>query len=236
MSLAPHDRYFTIGETVGQPGSPFPDLGLEWHYLPPCVSLEAWPRIAADPEAPLTTVSHWDAWEYMEDQDGVYLNDKRAGFGPFLDLPRYTPQPLELALCIGDDEERGNLTAKGWRVRDAYAVAATPWDYQQYIQQSAGEFSCAKPSCVRMQNAWISDRTLCYLASGRPAVVQFTGPSRFLPDAGGLFRFRTLDEAVRAIETIRDDYATQSSLARALSEEYFDARRVCGALLERALA
>jgi hypothetical protein len=116
------------------------------------------------------------------------------------------------------------------------AVAPTPWDYRRYIQKSRGEFSCAKPSYVRLQTAWISDRTLCYLASGKPAVTQHTGPSRFLPDSDGLFRFRDVPEAARFLETVTADYTRQSRLARALAEEYFCARKLAGRLLERALA
>jgi hypothetical protein len=93
-----------------------------------------------------------------------------------------------------------------------------------------------KPSCVRLQNAWISDRTLCYLASGKPAVVQHTGPSRFLPDAAGLFRFRNLDEAVRDLDIVAADYDQQCRLARALAEEHFDARKVVQRVLERSIA
>jgi hypothetical protein len=88
---------------------------------------------------------------------------------------------------------------------------------------------------MKFQNAWISDRTLCYLASGKPAVVQHTGPSGFLPDAEGLFRFRTLEEAACALSTIEGDYERHSRLARALAEEHFDARKVVGSVLERAL-
>jgi hypothetical protein len=114
-------------------------------------------------------------------------------------------------------------------------IASNPWNYRQYIQTSRAEFSCAKPACIRLQNAWISDRTICYLASGKPAVVEHTGPSRFLPDAGGLFRFRNKPEAVRYIETVATDYERQCNLARSLAEEYFDARKVARAMLERAL-
>ena len=140
--------------------------------------------------------------QWVEDAGGYYRNDKRSGFEPFLDLPRHTAQPLELALCLADDEgdDRRVLQERGWRVRHAYSVTSTPWDYQGYIQASQGEFSCVKPSCVRLANAWVSDRTLCYLASGKPAVVQHTGPSRFLPDAEGLFRFRDVGEAARCLE------------------------------------
>jgi len=88
---------------------------------------------------------------------------------------------------------------------------------------------------LRLQNAWISDRTICYLASGKPAVVQHTGPSRFLPDAGGLFRFRTLDEAAACLEAVGDDYDRQCQLARSLAEEFFDARTVLRRVLDRAL-
>ncbi len=121
-------------------------------------------------------------------------------------------------------------------MRHSHDVSSTPWEYQDYIQYSLGEFSCVKPSCIRLQNAWVSDRTLCYLASGKPAVVEHTGPSRFLPDAAGLFRFRDVGEAVRCLETAAADYEGQCRLARALAEEYFDAPKVVGSVLERALA
>jgi hypothetical protein len=183
-------------------------------------------------------VSHWSAREWVCFGAESYLNDKRSGFLPFLDLPRHTTQPLELALCLAADEneERQGLEARGWRIRHAHEVAATPPEYQCYLQGSRGEFSCAKPSCVRLQNAWISDRTLCYLASGKPAVVQHTGPSDFLPDAAGLFRFRDLVEAARCLERVAADYDRQCRLARGLAEEYFDARTVVRRVLERTLA
>jgi hypothetical protein len=236
MVVGQYDVYFTIGETVGQPGALFPDCGLRWHYTPPPVFLPAWPPSRADSTAPYTTVTHWGG-KGVEFQGRTYNNGKRDGFLPFLDLPRHTTKPLELAVQLkGYDNERVLLQEKGWRVRDAHAVASTPWDYQRYIQESFGEFSCAKPSCIRLQNAWISDRTLCYLASGKPAVAQHTGPSRFLPDAAGLFRFRNLQEAVCCLETVASDYERQCGLARALAEECFDAQKVIGRVLERALA
>jgi hypothetical protein len=190
--------------------------------------------VAAD--APFTTVAHWyDGW--MADDGEGYVNGKRSGFLPFFDLPRRTTQALELATDLEpDDEDRVTLGDRGWRLRDAATISCTPWDYQRYVQQSRGEFSCAKPHCLRLANAWISDRTLCYLASGKPAVVQHTGPSRFLPDRGGLFRFRDLDEAARCLEEAAADYERQCRLGRALAEDFFDARKVVRMVLERALA
>jgi hypothetical protein len=238
VSLARHDAYFTIGETVGQAGGRFPHLGLRWQYTPPCVALDWWPPCPPVADAPFTTVSHWHGDEWVEHGGESYLNDKRSGFLPFLDLPRRTTQRLELALCTAEDEQEecAALEQQGWQIRHAQEVASTPWDYQRYVQASRGEFSCVKPSCVRLANAWVSDRTLCYLASGRPAVLQHTGPSRFLPDAAGLFRFRDLDEAARCLDTVAADYERQSRLARSLAEEFFDARKVARRLLERALS
>jgi hypothetical protein len=236
IKIPRHDTYFTIGETVGQPGALFPDCGLRWHYTPPPVYLPAWPPSAALSAAAFSTITNW--WEgWTELQGQTYDNSKRAGFLPFLDLPRHTTKPLELAICLGEDSarERAILRKHGWRVQEAWDVTSTPWDYQRYIWDSFGEFSCAKPSCVRLQNAWISDRTLCYLASGKPVVVQHTGPSRFLPDRGGLFRFRDVDEAAECLDAVAIDYELQCCLARDLAEEHFDAKRVISRVLEKAL-
>jgi hypothetical protein len=237
LTVQPHDVYFTIGETVGRAGARFPDLGLQWQFTPPCVALDWWPWQSAPAGASFTTVSHWYTEEWLEEGGALYPNDKRHGFLPFLDLPQHTAQPLELALCmLEDDDEWAVLRAKGWQARHAWDVSATPWDYQRYVQHSLGEFSCVKPSCVRLQNAWISDRTLCYLASGKPAVVQHTGPSHLLPEAAGLFRFSTLHDAVRCLEAVGQDYEHQCRLARALAEEHFDARHVVRRVLEQVLA
>ena len=238
ITVAPHDVYFTTGETVGHPGSLSPDAGLRWAYTPPCVALSSWPLTssAEGTGAAFTTVSHWYAKEWVEWDGESYMNDKRTGFLPFIDLPQRTPWPLELALCISrDDAEWDDLRRRGWRVRDAWDAALTPGDYQQYIQNSLGEFSCTKPSYVRLRHAWISDRTLCYLASGKPAVVQYTGPSRFLPDAAGLFRFRTIQEAINCLNATMVDYERHRGLARALAGEYFDAPKVVRRVLEQAL-
>ncbi len=229
IQMARHSAFFTIGERV--------EGGPKWRPTHPCVALDHWPKRSSTLDAPFTTVSCWWGNEWVQSAGEVYCNDKRTGFSAFLDLPGRTQQNLELALCLapGDDDEREALRRKGWRVREASTAAATPWDYHRYIQTSRGEFSCAKPSCVRLQNAWISDRTVCYLASGKPAVVQHTGPSSFLPDCAGLFRFRDIDEAARSLQIAATDYDHQCELARELAEEYFDAAKVVRNLLEQSL-
>jgi hypothetical protein len=236
INIADHDIYFTIGETVGGPDARFPDCGLKWQYSAPCVSLDHWQLHPASAGAPFTTVSNWYMDDWVEDDGGGYPNDKRSGFLPYLDMPKLTMLPLELTLRLaGLEQERNDLQERGWRVREAYEIASTPYDYKRYIQESRGEFSCVKPSCIRLANAWISDRTLCYLASGKPAVVQHTGPSRFLPDSAGLFRFRNLEEAVIFLEKSAGNYAQQCKIARSLAEEYFDAKKVVEKVLEKAI-
>jgi hypothetical protein len=235
-SGAEYDRYFTIGETVGTADASFPDCGLDWIYTPPPVFLEEWTVAPSEPGAAYSTVTHLYAGTVQIDGK-EFINDKRTAFLGYLDLPSRTAQQLELALCLGTDDskDRPVFERAGWRVRDAWDVTATPQDYAAYIRSSRGEFSCAKPSCLLLQNAWISDRTICYLASGKPAVVEYTGPSRYLPDAEGLFRFRNVEQAAAMLEAAESDYERHSRAARALAEEYFDARKVMARVLEQAL-
>ena len=132
-------------------------------------------------------------------------------------------------------EEQRDLEQRGWRIRPSREIASTPESYQAYLQQSRGEFSCAKRSCLKFQNAWISDRTLCYLSSGKPAVVQDTGPSAFLPNHEGLFRFSAPGEAADAFEKINADYERHSRAARRIAETFFDAKEIAKTILSHAL-
>jgi len=169
----------------------------------------------------------------------VYENTKRVAFLEYVDLPDLTNQPLELALFLRherDMSERQALERRGWRIRHSCEVAGTPEAYKTYIQGSRGEFSCAKRSCREFQNAWVSDRTLCYLASGKPVVVQNTGPSAFLPDGEGMFRFSTLRQAADAFAAINADYKGHCDAARAIAEAHFDARRTLEEVLNVACA
>jgi len=231
VKLTPHDLYFTIGERV-------PEIGIDWRYTPPVVCLTEWPVVTAPANAPLTAVSHWYSDEFMADDDGGwYRNDKRSGYLPFFDLPSLTTQPLELAICLDPaDPDHADLQKRGWRVRHSNDVSSSPESYREYVQQSRGEFGCAKPAYTRAQGAWISDRTLCYLASGKPAVVQNTGPSRFLPDRLGLLRFTTLEEAAECVNQVASDYDRHAKAARALAEQFFDAGKAAKRLLEIALS
>jgi len=196
--------------------------------------------MASDPEpaAAYTTVTNW--WGEWIVIDGETVdNEKRTAFLALLELPARAPVALELALTPDEhtmDTDARLLEQHGWRVRDAWEVCGTPEDYQEYIRRSRGELSAAKRSCRLLANAWVSDRTICYLASGRPAVVEHTGPSRILPDAKGVLRFRGIDEAAAAIAAVEAAPEAHGRWARELAEAHFDGVRVVGSVLERALS
>jgi hypothetical protein len=255
-----HDLWVTTGETVGTPLALFPDCGVVWHHIKPPVHLPAWPVVDQPDRGLYTTVTTWWGREWLSMADGTVLdNNKRAGFLPYFELPTRVPCRLELAAYFGEPgrgEGRGEgpippitpitvggdgddvtaLLAAGWRLRRSRAVAATPEQYRRYVQTSRGEFSCAKPSCGLFQNAWISDRTLCYLASGRPAVVEYTGPSTLLSVDAGLLRFRSQDEAVDALARVEADYRRHRRAARELVEARFSAHDTLTSLLNLALS
>jgi hypothetical protein len=266
LRVAPHDFYFSTGETVGVAGSSIPDCGLPWRRIRPPVCLECWPYVYREDCGVMTTVSGWWGDEWITDGgDVLYENNKRVSFLEFAELPRHTDQALELALCLGiedreveelsarepagfagtapshipqyagDAYDRALLESRGWNVRPAREVAGSPEAYAAYIQGSRGEFSAVKPSCVRFRNAWVSDRSLCYLASGKPIVVQDTGPSEFLSSGIGMFRFSTLDEIVEALSTINADYEKHCRAAREIAETHFEAKAILRGVLEQAL-
>ncbi len=233
LSVPRHDLYFTIGENIASGGS------FDWISIRPPICLERWPYVFDPNSEAFTTVSIWESSDWIVDRDQMYANTKRAAFLKFADLPQRTTQPLELALFLRterDLEDQAELEKRGWRIRRSREVAATPELYQQYIQRSRGEFSCAKASYVQFQNAWISDRTICYLASGKPVVIQNTGPSSFLPSGEGMFRFSTLDEAISAFDTINADYERHCRAARDIAEANFDSKRVAERILNSALS
>ena len=241
LDVPAHDCYLTTGETVGTPSARFSDCGLPWQRFRPPVCLELWP-FTYDPHAEaFTTVSSWSTTDWLKVTESgktvLRENTKRVAFLQFHDLPRHTSQPLELALYTDDRDaaDLARLTQNGWRVRHSREVAGSPEAYRAYVQRSRGEFSCAKASCMDFQNAWVSDRTLCYLASGKPVVVQDTGPSSYLVNGEGMFRFSSVDQAAAALDAINSDYGRHCRAARDLAETHFDSQRVLEGVLNTAL-
>ena len=124
-------------------------------------------------------------------------------FRKFVTLPALTGDDFEIALAIdpGDWKDRELLVENGWRLADPAAVAGSPAEFRDYVMRSAAEFSVAQGVYVDTRSGWISDRTIRYLAAGKPALVQDTGAGDNLPASvgEGLLVFSTLDEAVTAV-------------------------------------
>jgi hypothetical protein len=239
LDIGSHDVYFTLGETVGQPGSRIPTCGVRWLHVPPPVFLPAWPIAPAREDAPYTTVSNWwDEHGWLDIGGTIVDNSKRSAFLGYLDLPSRTAARLELALPLASDDDPTadleTLTRYGWRVRHVLAVSGCPDAHRRYVQGSRGEFSCMKRGYRLLQTAWTGERAVNYLASGKPVIVEHTGPSRMLPDAEGLFRFRDPAEAAAALRAVESDYERHARAARALAETYFDAASVARTVVERA--
>jgi hypothetical protein len=230
-----HDLFFSIG-SAGTPTARFTDAGKRWIHTHPCVHLPEWPMRPASPNAPWTTVAHW--WNngvWMVDEAGeAYSDAKRDGFAPLMDIPSVIRSPFKLAL--DETWERQRIEDHGFQVVDAREVAGTPVAYRDFIQGSLGEFSAAKPSYVRLRTGWLSDRTICYLASGKPCVVEDTGPIESLKDfKQGLHRFMDRNSAIRALEHVLAHYEAEALSARSIAEELFDSQKVCHRVLSFAL-
>ena len=90
----------------------------------------------------------------------------------------------------------------------------------------------AKHGYVISRSGWFSERSAAYLASGRPVVTQETGFSDWLQVGSGVMPFTTPEEALGAIEEVNTRYEFHCQAARAIAEEYFDARKVLTRLIE----
>ena len=230
--LGRHDLYFTVGANIGTARSSLPTLGIDWRPIWNPVIAEWWKPGAPRTRDRFTTIAGlWlNAYQPFE---GVMWGPKAEELRRFLRLPALAGEPIEIALESGSgDELVGELAQNGWRVESAEAVASMPESYQEYVADSAGEFSCAKGLYVGGRSGWFGDRSACFLAAGRPVVIQDTGIQDTLPTGTGLFAVATVEEAADAIRRIRMDYERQSTVARQIALDHFDARRVLPALLE----
>ena len=222
------ERHFTVGQGVGEPGCGVPEVGLRWHRMLPPVALSEWPEAPPGAATHFSSVLQWRSYKEVE-HAGVRYGNKDREFPHFLDLPRRTAQPFRMALTGAPPEW---LARHGWDVVSGWLASLTTDDYRRFIQASRAEFGVAKHGYVATRSGWFSDRSACYLASGRPVLVQETGLPDALQGGRGLLTFRDADGALRAIDRINADYAGHCRAARALAEEHFAAGRVLSGLLE----
>jgi hypothetical protein len=226
-----HTRLFTFGRP------PLPGQRHEWLPTRQPVAIEHWPPLGPPPkDAPFSTLTGSWQGEYPVTWDGVEYGGKDRSFTEYLDLPAIADVRLQVALGGKEDDAAGRLLRRhGWEVSNAGKLSKTTSDYRSFIEASSGEFGLAQQAYVAARSGWFSERTCCFLACGRPAVVQDTGFSDWLPTGDGLLAFSTRAEAADAIEEVRRDWLRHSAAARGLVADHFEAASVCAALLEAAL-
>ena len=218
---------FTFGANIGTPASSVPVGEFQWHKTWQPVVMPLWRTNTPPLGDRYTSVMSWTI-ESFTDVGG----NKDIEFLKFLDLPARTGPRFELAV---NGPER-LLQQHGWATVPAMRVSLTPGGYRDFIQSSRGEFGVAKHTYVSTRSGWFSDRTECYLAAGRPAIVQDTGWSAHLPSGEGLIAFSTIDEAADAIVRVDADYARHAARASEIAEAHFEANRILSSLVERTSA
>jgi hypothetical protein len=231
--FALHDAIATYGENYGAPDCGVPLNDVRYRKTRQPIDLDLWP-MAFDPGArDFTTIGNYrqtgDDVAYNGD---VYRWSKHHEWEKFLDLPRRTGQPFELALKVDSPADRELLAAHGWRVVCPVRMSLDPFGaYSAYFRRSRAEFTVAKDQNIRLRSGWFSERDACYLACGKPVIAQDTGFSNLLPTGEGLFAFTAVDEVLAAIDAINGAYRRHCEAARAIAEKYFEARAVAGRLL-----
>src|SRR5678815_146194 len=215
MRFDGHTHFLTIGQAIGEPDCPVPTCALPWMKTLQPIVLDRWPLAKQITYDALTTIANWRGYGSIE-HEGVMYGQKVHSLRRFMSLPILTQEKFMLAVSIHAKESRdlADLTANGWQLLDPVCVAGTPASYQQFIQGSKAEFGIAKSGYVASRCGWFSDRSLCYLASGRPVIAQETGFSRYLPTGEGLFAFNNSDDVLKAIEELQRDYSRHAKKAR----------------------
>jgi len=237
MGFDRHSHFATIAWNIGQAGCTVPTCGRQWITTPQPVVLDRWPVATEIAHDGLTTVAHWRSYGSVT-YDGIFYGQKAHAWRELMALPTLTTEKCLPALAIHPEEFRdlAALRDAGWQMLDPAEHCNTPADYRRFVQGSKAELAIAKSGYVLSRCGWFSDRSVCYLASGRPVIAHDTGFRSRLPTGEGLFGFANTDDILAAINAINADYPRHCRAARALAEEYFDSRRVLPTLLEAIMA
>jgi hypothetical protein len=251
-----HDTHFSYGETLSQS---VPATDYHWRPTRQPIVLSEW-RLATPRRESFTTVMNWTSYEPLVYSGRTY-GQKDTEFKRFLELPRQVaPGTMEVALSrtqylkrlavedslpgeSGDSADNRTdwtpydlLTHAGWRVVDALEACGDLDSYRHYIESSRAEWSVAKNAYVQGQPGWFSERSACYLAAGRPVIVQDTGFAGVLPSGEGILSFRTLPEAAAGIQEVETNYQRHAQAARAIAEAYFDSDKVLTSLIDEVMS
>jgi hypothetical protein len=236
MGMDTHTHFVTIADAIGDPGCPIPTCDRRWIPTLPPVVLEEWPQANLSPRYGLTTVAHWRGYGSIH-HEGLHYGQKVHSWRPLIELPDRAEERFEPAVEIdpGEASDIRALRQHGWELLDPLRVAGTPDDYKRFVQVSTAEIGVAKSGYAVSRSGWFSDRSACYLASGRPVIAQDTGFDRRLPTGDGLLVFAGMGDALDAIDELRWDYPHHQVGARKIAEEYLDSDRVLASLIDRVM-
>jgi hypothetical protein len=229
-TLPEYSYYYTNGLNIGTKRSTSPTAGKHWRPIFDPIVIDFFPySLQSNSGAPFTTVMNWQSHDPIE-YNGKTYGQKDIEFIKFIDLPRKTKSPLEIAVS-GKNIPYQTIINSGWHIKNAQEVTKSLDSYREYIHASKGEFSVSKNVLVATNSGWWSDRSSAYLASGRPVVMQETGFSDHLPCGRGLFAVRNLEEAAEAINHINDNYKLHSKRAHEIAYEHLESRKVLSKFL-----
>jgi hypothetical protein len=235
--LRRHSALFTFGENVGTKKFPVPRHGFKWLPTRQPVVTDLWKTDSSPPRAAVfTSVANWST-SGLKDitwRGEKYLWSKSREFLRFVAAPKKAGETFELATDIKDPPTHKKFIDNNWRLTSPLQLSVDYWLYRDYVQSSKGEFTVAKDQYVRLNTGWFSDRSACYLATGRPVIIQETGFSKLYGGEAGLLAFRTLGEIVEAVKAVNADYKKHSRAACEIAQEIFEAKKVVASLLERA--
>jgi len=235
-SFRGHDAFVTVGEGIGEDDCLIPTCGIEWVTTPHPVVLGEWPAVEGGSR--FTSVGSWrgpyEPVEYGGHRFGLRAHELRK----LIALPSLVEIDIELALDVdpSDREDHQALLASGWQLVDPAAVAADPAAYRRYIQGSLAELMVPKGIYADARSGWFSERSIAYLASGKPVLAGDTGFTKRYPSGEGLIAFADLDEARAGVEAICAEPGRHARAAREIAAEHFEATKVLGRLLERVAA
>jgi hypothetical protein len=233
-ALAAHDTHFSFGENLGAADCAVPIEQFQWLPTRQPVAVDLWETPYGPSSTGYNTITTWhNKGKEITFKGDVYYWTKDREFKNFLELPRRTGLPFELAAGV-DEGVQSLLHDNGWTQTHSVQISRDVGRYRAYIQNSRGEFTVARDQYVRPRTGWFSDRSACYLAAGRPVITQETGFSKFLPAGKGLFGFTTMEDVLAAVEEVERDYEGNCRAARDIAAEFFAAEKVVGSLMHRA--
>ncbi|MFM8982076.1 MAG: glycosyltransferase, partial [Spartobacteria bacterium] len=236
--VAAHERHFSFGLNIGQPDCKVPTAGFHWRPTVQPIALDYWKPDATAAsghiaEGAWTTVMNWASYAPKE-FEGEKYGQKDLEFERFLDLPSLTHERFVLAMGqgVGNKRPTAMLESKGWQIIEPDTHLPDYRTYHDFLSHSKGEWSIAKNGYVRSRSGWFSCRSACYLAAGKPVVVQDTGWSEHVPSGDGVIAFNTPEEAAAGLNGVAENLEHHSRAARSFAEKHLDAGKVCAELLE----